>query len=73
MLIASTNLGERKRIWENVVPLRLGYFIERDRYWDYHLHSGSNLLNELTNYGEFDLFGGNDVAVHAGLSIKNGK
>jgi hypothetical protein len=28
---------------------------------DYHLHSGSNLLNELTNYGEFDLIGGNDL------------
>ena len=64
--------GERKRIWGNVVPLLLGYFIERDPYSrDYHLHSGSNLLNELTDYGEFDLFGGNDLAaLHAGLSIK---
>jgi hypothetical protein len=45
---------------------------ERDPYSrDYHLHSGSNLLNELTNYGEIDLFGGNDLAaVHAGLSMK---
>jgi hypothetical protein len=59
--IAATNLGAHKRIWGNIVPLLLGYFIERDPYSrDYHLHSGSNLLNELTNYGEFDLFGGND-------------
>jgi hypothetical protein len=45
-----------------IVPLLLGYFIERDpssRY--YHLHSGSSLLNEATNYGEFDLFGGYDL------------
>ena len=34
------------------------------------MHSGSYLLNELTNYGEFDLFGGNDLAaVHAGMSM----
>jgi hypothetical protein len=69
MLIASTNLGEHKRIGGNVVPLQQGYyFIERNPYSrDYHLHSGSSLLNELTNYGEFDLFGGCDfAAVHAG-------
>jgi hypothetical protein len=60
--VAATNLRARKHIWGNVVPLLLGYFIERDPYSrDYHLHSGSNLLNELTNYGKFDLFGGCDL------------
>jgi hypothetical protein len=62
MLIASTNLGALKRIWGNVIPLLLGVFIEGALFKGYHSHSGSNLLNELTNRGDCVLFGGIDVA-----------
>ena len=62
MLFAYPYRGDRLRIWGNVPFLTAGVILLRDpSSRDYHLHSGSNLLNELTNYGEFVLIGGNDL------------
>ncbi len=70
MLFAYPYRGDRMRIWGNVPFLTAGVILLSDPYSrDYHLHSGSNLLNELSNYGEFDLFWGKRLAAfHAGMS-----
>jgi hypothetical protein len=69
MLIESTNLGTRSVFGGTSFSYYWGSLLRDPYSRDYHLHSGSNLLNELTSCGEFDIFGGWDMsAVHAGLS-----